>query len=268
MLSVGEVARLAGLTTKALRHYDLVGVLTPERVDQDGYRWYAETQVATARTIGRLRALDVSLDVVRAVVRGSPEPDVRRLLDQHRTALQARHDRLRRALHSLDHALADPRGVTMTLNDATTEPVADERQLAIALFGETWRELEKETRTPDEADRMIHLAHASRLHWDNVGDDQNRAAGEWQISRVYSTLGRGEPALFHAQRCVDYSARDGIHDWMVAGAQEGLARALAVSGDLEAARDARDRAIALLGEISDPEDQAIIAADIETLPIP
>jgi hypothetical protein len=31
---------------------------------------------------------------------------------------------------------------------------------------------------------MILRAHASRFHWDNVGDDQNRAIGEWQCSRV------------------------------------------------------------------------------------
>jgi hypothetical protein len=31
---------------------------------------------------------------------------------------------------------------------------------------------------------MVHTAHAPRFHWDNVGDDQNRAIGEWQVSRV------------------------------------------------------------------------------------
>ena len=45
---------------------------------------------------------------------------------------------------------------------------------------------------------MIHAAHASRHHWAAVGTGVNLARGEWQISRVYVTLGRGEPALFHA----------------------------------------------------------------------
>jgi hypothetical protein len=44
---------------------------------------------------------------------------------------------------------------------------------------------------------MVHMAHASRFHWDNVGDDQNRAIGEWQVARVYAVLGRAESALFH-----------------------------------------------------------------------
>jgi hypothetical protein len=109
---------------------------------------------------------------------------------------------------------------------------------------------------------------ASRFHWDNAGDDRNRAIGEWQVARVYAVLGRGEPALFHARRCLDYASRPGADDWLVAGAHEGLARAQAVSGDLEAARDSRDTARRLLERVADPEERKVIEADIDTLPIP
>lgn len=270
LLSVGEVARRAGLTTKALRHYDRVGVLVPAVVGDDGYRWYAEEQVAIARTVARLRSLDVPLDVVRVVLDGAAEADIRRHLLTHRGAHQARDDRLRRALHSLDHLIADDRGVSMALNDTetTATTASDERALASQLYNDTWRLLEKETRTPGEDDRMIHGAHASRFHWDSVGDDQNRAIGEWQCSRVYATLGRGEPALFHAHRCLSYAAGDGIDDWLVASAHEALARAQAVHGDIDAARDTRDRALALAEALPDPEDRRIVLNDIDTLPIP
>jgi hypothetical protein len=66
---------------------------------------------------------------------------------------------------------------------------------------------------------------------------------------------------------VEYAERPGVEDWVAASAQEGLARALAVAGEAEAARDARDRALALLEHVTDPEDRAIVAADVETLPI-
>ena len=55
---------------------------------------------------------------------------------------------------------------------------------------------------------MIHAAHASRYHWGEVGDDVNLARGEWQCSRVYAVLGRGEPALWHARRCVEIAEAD------------------------------------------------------------
>ncbi len=267
MLSVGEVARRTGLTPKALRHYDRLGLLSPAQVSADGYRWYGQDQVATARYVARLRALDVPLDVVRALLAGAEEADVRRLLASHRTALQARDDRIRRSLHAIDHLLDDDRGVDMALHEGTTEPVNDERALAVSLFNSTWTLLEQESRTPAEDDRMLHMAHASRFHWDNVGDDQHRAVGEWQCSRVYATLERAEPALHHARRCVDYAGREGVDDWVNASAHEALARAYAVAGDLESARDARDLALDLARGVTDAEDRDIVLADIDTLPV-
>ena len=156
----------------------------------------------------------------------------------------------------------------MKVGDETpADAVTDERALAVQLFNSTWALLDKESRTADEDDRMLHMAHASRFHWDNVGDDQNRAIGEWQVARVYATLGRGEPSLFHARRCLDYAGRLGVDDWVMAGAYEALARAHAVAGEPDAARDARDQALALAQQIEDKEDRDIVLADIDTLPL-
>jgi DNA-binding transcriptional MerR regulator len=268
MLSVGELARRTGLTTKALRHYDRLGLFSPEVVSDDGYRWYGKAQVATAARIARLRWLDVPLDAVRAVLAGADESEVRRRLARHRAALQSRDDRLRRSLHILDRLLADERGTIMALNDPHPPTISDERALASSLFNETWTLLEKESRTPEEDLRMVHMAHASRFHWDNIGTDQNRAIGEWQCSRVYATLGHREPALYHARRCVEFSSREGIDEWMLASAYEGLARAQAVAGELDAARESRDRALELIAAVTDSEDRTIVLGDIETLPIP
>ncbi|GAB2480667.1 MerR family transcriptional regulator [Jatrophihabitans fulvus] len=268
MLTVSEVARRAGLTARALRHYDQLGLLVPEAVSDDGYRWYGEAQVDNAVMIARLRSLDVPLGAIRAILAGADGAEVRRILAQQRAALQARDDGIRRALHSLDHLLDDERGLPMALQADVAVPADDERQLAIALFNDTWTLLEQERRSPEEDDRLIHLAHASRLHWDNVGDDQNRLIGEWQIARVYCALGRSETAVFHARRSVDYAGRAGIDTWAVASAHEGLARALAVADDMDAARDARDRALSILADVPDPEDRKIVSADIDTLPIP
>lgn len=268
MLAVGEVARRAGLTTKALRHYDRLGLFAPRVVSEDGYRWYAESQVATAVTIARLRALDVPLEAIRALLAGAGEDEARRLLTRHRAALQARDDRIRRALHSIDHLLDNERGVIMAISDPQPPSLTEERELARTLFNQTWTLIEKESRSPDEDERMIHMAHASRFHWDNVGDDQNRAIGEWQCSRVYATLGRAEPALYHARRCLDYAGRPGAEAWLEASAYESLARAQAIAGDFEAARDSRRRAVALVETVDDSEDRKTVMADIDTLPIP
>ena len=146
---------------------------------------------------------------------------------------------------------------------------ATERRLAAGLFNYTWTLLDQTDRSPEDVDRMIHAAHASRLHWDAIGHAANRSRGEWLCSRVYAVLGRGEPALWHARRCLAIveAGGDGFEDWDLPGAYEGLARASAVAGDRSAASAWRDRARTALADVADAEDRATIEHDLETLPL-
>ena len=75
------------------------------------------------------------------------------------------------------------------------------------LFNLVWELLERPGRSAEEDDRMVHAAHASRYHWGQVGQPTQFAIGEWQCARVYSVLGRAEPALHHARRCASGLAR-------------------------------------------------------------
>jgi hypothetical protein len=145
---------------------------------------------------------------------------------------------------------------------------ATRRALAVGLFNRTWTLLEKVDRTPAETDEMIHAAHASRYHWGEVGEVVNLARGEWQCSRVYAVLGRGEPALWHARRCVEINeANPDREDWDLASAYEAMARALAVAGDLGGAADWKARAVAACAAIAEAEDREAIGQDIATLPV-
>src|SRR5205085_2370588 len=105
----------------------------------------------------------------------------------------------------------------------------EQRRLAASLFNHVWTLLERDSRTEEEDDEMIHAAHASRHHWGAVGAPVNLARGEWQCSRVYAVLGRGEPALWHARRCLELCDRHSIGDFDLAFAYEALARAHAVA---------------------------------------
>jgi DNA-binding transcriptional MerR regulator len=69
MLSIGRFADATGLTVKALRHYDQIGLFAPAHVDSDsGYRYYDAAQVEDAVTIRRLRALELPLDEIRELL--------------------------------------------------------------------------------------------------------------------------------------------------------------------------------------------------------
>lgn len=110
LLTIGAFARLCGLTAGALRFYDDVGLLPPARVDpSSGYRYYAAQQQQRARTIRRLRELEVSLGGIEQYLDASAG-DRRRLLDQHTADLRARAERARQLADALIDDRADPVG--------------------------------------------------------------------------------------------------------------------------------------------------------------
>ena len=113
------------------------------------------------------------------------------------------------------------------------------RRLAVDLFNRSWRLLALEARAPEQDDELIHVAHASRHHWGEIGPAAAVARGEGQCSRVYAALGRAEPALHHAERCLELvrAGGEGFEDWDLASAFEVAARARLAAGD--ASRSAR-----------------------------
>jgi hypothetical protein len=149
---------------------------------------------------------------------------------------------------------------------APMEPL-EERRVASELFNHVWTLLDLDERTIEQDDAMVHAAHASRWHWGRVGTPQHWAIGEWQCSRVYSVLGRPEPALHHARRCLELSAVEGVDPFVEASAHEAMARALAISGDTDGARAEREAAYRLAIALEEDDDRAVIESDLATLPL-
>lgn len=262
LLSVGQLARRSGLTAKALRHYDRIGLLRPELVDAAGYRWYGPDQIAVAQRIAALRGVDLPIDDVRRCLDGDDLDDV---LGAHRRRLEARLTRVQRDLHALDHLITDGWDMPMPTKAEPMDPDY-ERRLAAALFNGTWTLLEKENRSRDDEDAMLHMTHASAHHWRQVGKAENLARSEWQCSRVYAVLRRPEPCLHHAQRVLDLCRENGLGDFDLAFAYEALARGRAIAGDAEQARAFTEQALAAAEDISDDADRELLLTDLETIP--
>ena len=134
--------------------------------------------------------------------------------------------------------------------------MTDHRKLGVDLFNGVWAMLEQPERTPAEDDAMLHAAHASRHHWGQVGEPRHLARGEWQISRVYSVLGRGEPALHHARRCLEVLEQSGDgEEWDLPFAHEAIARAALVAGQPGTAEQHLAQARELGAQIEDADDR-------------
>jgi protein phosphatase len=72
LMTIGDFAREAGLTPKALRLYDELGLLRPVEVDEhSGYRRYAPAQLDRARLVATLRLVGMPLARIEQVLDGS-----------------------------------------------------------------------------------------------------------------------------------------------------------------------------------------------------
>jgi hypothetical protein len=111
---------------------------------------------------------------------------------------------------------------------------------------------------------MVAAAHASYYHWLHAGTHVHEQRGEWMLAHVYTVLERDEPALHHARRCMRLTERyhAEINDFDRAYGHEALARASALTAQLEEARRERQKAEELGAQIQDPEDRQIFLGDL------
>ena len=146
---------------------------------------------------------------------------------------------------------------------------ATRRALAAGLYNHCWTLLEILDRTPEQDAELLHAAHASRYHWGEIADTPARLwRGEWMCARVYSALGRGEPAVWHARRALTLVEAGGAaaEDWDRPAIYEAMARASFVAGDRAAGAEWKARAAELAAGLADADDREVIERDLATLP--
>ena len=141
----------------------------------------------------------------------------------------------------------------------------EERRLAATIFNHVWELLNEPERSASQDDEMLHGAHASRYLWGEVGDPVHWARGEWQCSRVYAVLGRPEPALHHARRCLELATEHDLGPFDVGEAHEAIARSYRAGGEAEMAAQHLALARAQAARITDAEDRDILESDLASL---
>lgn len=114
MMSIGEAAAASGVSAKMIRHYEAIGLIRPRRA-ANGYRTYAESDVAVLRFIRHARDLGFPLEEVRKLLalwrdRNRSSAEVKRLALNHVEALEAKAASLRAMAASLRHLAAHCHG--------------------------------------------------------------------------------------------------------------------------------------------------------------
>ena len=101
---VAEFARLAGVSVRALRHYERLGLLTPRRTDA-GYRAYTARDLESLEQIVALKFIGIPLRQI-PIVRRAATGALARALTAQRDALEAKRRQLARAIDAIAEAEA------------------------------------------------------------------------------------------------------------------------------------------------------------------
>lgn len=167
--TVGAVARLSGVTTRTLRHYDAVGLLRPIGAAAGGRRLYGRAELLRLQQILVLRELDVDLPTIAQILDGDGRQAEHRraeLLREHHARLIAERDRFDRLASTVASTLE-------SLEGGHDMPAKD----LYAGFDNSQYDAEARERWGDDA---VDRSHAS---WEQLGP-QGRAAFEHESTQI------------------------------------------------------------------------------------
>ncbi|WNC14348.1 helix-turn-helix domain-containing protein [Brevibacillus brevis] len=100
-LTIGEMAKLRGVTVDTLRHYDKIGLLKPYYTDPDsGYRYYSISQYEVLGTIKELRRIGFSLEEIKDFLTNRTVKKSVQFLQQSMDRIQEKIRELQ-AIHSI-----------------------------------------------------------------------------------------------------------------------------------------------------------------------
>lgn len=102
--TVQEVANLSGTTVKTLYHYQKIGLLFPNSIGENGYRYYTDKELERLQQIMFYRELDFPLEQIKIALENEPNRLI--CLEQQRVLLTAHKDRLTKILNTLDETIS------------------------------------------------------------------------------------------------------------------------------------------------------------------
>lgn len=107
--TVGQLARLAGVSARTIRFYDAEGLLNPARTGENGYRAYGSAEVDRLQQILFFREMGIKLKDIGNVL-NSPEFDREAALNRHLSDLLMRREQLDRLICNVETTLQSLKG--------------------------------------------------------------------------------------------------------------------------------------------------------------
>ena len=246
--SIAEVARMSGVTSRTLRHYDEIGLLPPAGVRGNGYRYYEEEDLLRLQQILVLRELDLGLAEIAAI------------LDRQRDPLEALRGHYQRVLNERERLERVARTVARTIEELeATEGVSGMTKInrpenlfegfdpsqydaeARERWPQEWEQSKRftDTLTPQDTERMQREQTAAMIRMAELmeaGTNVADPAAQAEVDAAYRSVSRmwtPNAAAFKAlgQMYVDDARFTATYDAIAPGLAEYYRDAMAVYAD-------------------------------------
>lgn len=159
MKKINEIAKLTGLTTRALRYYDEVGILKPSEISESGYRLYDDEVLEILQQILFFKELDVPLKQIKSILE-NPNFDKISMLKKHKKLIVLKRDRLNKILALINKNLRGEKCMSFTEFD-----VAEIKKYQ-KIYGDEAKKLYKNTEAFSEYQKKT--SEYSESQWDIV----------------------------------------------------------------------------------------------------
>ena len=167
--SIQQLSRLSGVTTRTLRWYDEIGLLTPRGRRKNGYRFYGPAEVDRLQDILYYRALGVELAQVKAFL-DDPSYDRLAVLRGHLAALEEERRRLQRLIDSVKETVRTQERDEIMSDEKKFE--AFKRQFVEEkerLYGAEIREKYGDAEVDASNARVMGLTYVQYAEWERLG---------------------------------------------------------------------------------------------------
>jgi len=116
-MNIGTAAKSSGLTTKTIRYYEDIGLVTPAR-SENGYRTYSEEDVHCLNFLQRSRSLGFTVEECRALLS--------LYNDRHRSSAEVKNLALRK-IDAIEHKISELSAMKNMLSDLADRCHGDDR---------------------------------------------------------------------------------------------------------------------------------------------
>ena len=189
--TIKQLADLAGVSRRTLHHYDEIGLLIPNRLGENRYRYYNDAGLLRLQQILFYRELGLSLSEIQEIL-DQPNFDVLKALQTHRNELQKRIIRLHHLIATVDKTILHVKGEKKMSNHEIFGGFSEEQQ-------EEYAQQARERWDPELVDQSMKL-------WKSYSPEKKQQVldeGQAVYTDILENMQSGkEPGSAEVQACI------------------------------------------------------------------